>query len=709
MEEPSEPVVEEGEEFHVRPRSKAKGPLLKIVAIVVALAVVGIGAWWLFLSNGPPSAAFTVRSDDLRVVADASNSTDPNGNIATYSWNWGDGTTGSGRLAAHEYLAEQSYTIALTVTDTRGASSGSSKTVSIQVFPTAQFVARAEQMKVSFDGSRSFQSLGSAITSYAWNFGDGSPVDTLSGAKVAHTYATPGRYRSTLTVTDAQGRTGNAIRFVSPASTTVDILMDGFFKSGCPYRDYWDTRYNVYGDRILRNEVPCTDYYPWVLFSSAVELQRINPSYVYTLYHWDAKVRNHPAYNVSEPVMFPVFNYSVAPAGDSFIRFNLTFEYLDSPLYNALRGTPFQVNSKYYSDGFGHVVRGNITMDLTMSKRIFDVHGSNAAEARAWWAANTNASTPRFPGPLETRYAEWLEDLGNNKYDVYNGFEWFYETDITWLKATVADDGTTTVQIFLDGWAYEVLQARWFYWGNASYQKAVCVQGRNSPKLPCTATLPYGAVKPQGWMPMETCWCEQATINGTIKSSLDLDFQGIQGYSFQAWANWGRDAFPGTSDDLPAWNFSPYQMDYVPRQGSGSAGDAGYPNSELRWYENRFSYHGSPGSYGYGQQLEYLVSPARWPLNAGSSLTLVMPRFEVPWYDPVHSTWNADEKIGNYVTFMSTMDLRLVRPFGDYFIWDPRAKTLSIAGPYDWTTQPDYTELPLEAWPTIEFGPETIG
>ena len=702
MEEPAEPF--DDEDYDEEAPKKARSPLVKIVAVVVALAVAGVGVWYFVFSNNPPSAAFTVRSDDLRVIVDARNSSDPDGNLASYSWDWGDGTArGSGREAAHEYAAELDYTITLTVSDTRGASSALSRTVSIQVFPVAQFVARHDRMTVSFDASGTFHALGEAITTYAWDFGDGT---TNSGVRVTHDYGTAARYRVTLTVTDARGRSSVAERFASPAPTTVDILADSFFVAECPYRDYWDARFNTYGDAILRNEVPCTNYYPWVLFSSAVALQRVNPSYVYTLYRWDARVRNHGGYNLQEPVMLPVFNPAAPALSTSEIKFNLTFEYLDTPLFNALRTTAFSVNRKYYSDGFGHVVRGNYTMDLAASRRVFGVVAANAMEARAWWAVATNSSNPdpRQPGPLETQYASWLEALGNGKYDVYNGFEWFYETDITWLEPTVDDDGTTHVAIFTDGWSYEVLQARWFYWGKADYRSAVCVIGSSAN---CTSTAPYGAIQPQGWMPMETCWCEAATVNGTISTHLDLDFVGIQGYHFQAWGNWGPDGIPKSSDDLPAWVFVPNLMDYVPRQGSGSAGAQGYPHSELRWYEGMTSVHGAPGSYGYGDDLEYLVAPTRWPLNAGSSLTIVLPRIEIPWYDPVQSYWDADNKIGIYTTFMSTLTLRLIRPLGDYWMWDSRAKVLSLAGPHSWGGLP--TDLPQEGWPWIEFAPETAG
>ena len=60
---------------------------------------------------------------------------------------------------------------------------------------------------VQFDGSRSVAP--STITSYAWDFGDGT---TGEGATVSHTYRRPDTYVVTLTITDASGSTDTATR-----------------------------------------------------------------------------------------------------------------------------------------------------------------------------------------------------------------------------------------------------------------------------------------------------------------------------------------------------------------------------------------------------------------------------------------------------------------------------------------------------------------
>lgn len=62
----------------------------------------------------------------LSVTFDGSKSTDVNGDELTYSWNFGDGTTGTGATATHIYTDEGSYEVTLTVSD--GELSGSATT-----------------------------------------------------------------------------------------------------------------------------------------------------------------------------------------------------------------------------------------------------------------------------------------------------------------------------------------------------------------------------------------------------------------------------------------------------------------------------------------------------------------------------------------------------------------------------------------------------
>jgi PKD repeat protein len=92
--------------------------------------------------------------------------------------------------------------------------------------PTASFTESCPGLTCSFDASGS-SAPGSSITSYAWDFGDGS---TATGAKPSHTFSGPGTNQVTLTVTNAAGTTASVtntvtvalpqVAFVAAASTT---------------------------------------------------------------------------------------------------------------------------------------------------------------------------------------------------------------------------------------------------------------------------------------------------------------------------------------------------------------------------------------------------------------------------------------------------------------------------------------------------------
>ena len=154
-------------------------------------------------------------------------STDPNGLVLTYAWNFGDGTTGTGATPSHIYAALGTYTVTLTVTDSGGASGSASTTAKILGLPTANAggpYAGDAGSAISMTGAASTDPNGLGLT-YAWNFGDST---TGTGATPSHTYAALGTYTVTLTVTDSGGASGSA-------STSVKILGLPTANAGGPY------------------------------------------------------------------------------------------------------------------------------------------------------------------------------------------------------------------------------------------------------------------------------------------------------------------------------------------------------------------------------------------------------------------------------------------------------------------------------------------
>jgi serine protease len=82
--------------------------------------------------NSPPTASFTAFCSSERVCSfDGTASTDSDGTVTNYAWNFGDNTTGTGVEASKTYQANGPYTVTLTVTDDDGATGTSSQTVSV--------------------------------------------------------------------------------------------------------------------------------------------------------------------------------------------------------------------------------------------------------------------------------------------------------------------------------------------------------------------------------------------------------------------------------------------------------------------------------------------------------------------------------------------------------------------------------------------------
>jgi len=87
-------------------------------------------------TNRPPVASFTYTANNLTVSFDASGSTDPDGTIASYSWNFGDGGTGSLVKVNHTYSTAGTYLVTLVVTDNLGATGSQAQNVSVTSPPS---------------------------------------------------------------------------------------------------------------------------------------------------------------------------------------------------------------------------------------------------------------------------------------------------------------------------------------------------------------------------------------------------------------------------------------------------------------------------------------------------------------------------------------------------------------------------------------------
>lgn len=150
-------------------------------------------------------------------------------NSMTFTWNFGDGLTGSGISTTHEYTAPGTYQAILTVTDGAGQSDTASLTIEVTANQAPVACAQADMtsgeapLTVLFDAGTSTDSDGS-ITTYSWDF-DSDGVEDAQGMSVEHTFTQAGDYHVLLTVTDDSGATGqdNSIIITVTANSPPEI------------------------------------------------------------------------------------------------------------------------------------------------------------------------------------------------------------------------------------------------------------------------------------------------------------------------------------------------------------------------------------------------------------------------------------------------------------------------------------------------------
>lgn len=135
----------------------------------------------------------------------------------TYSWNFGDNTTGTGVITTHQYQASGTYTVCLTVTDSaNNCTSTICDTITISISCAATFTNTGNANLQTFNATPL-----NVNWTYSWDFGDNT---FGNGVITTHTYTSTGTFTVCLTVTDS------ALNCTSTFCDTVNIPT----QSTCP-------------------------------------------------------------------------------------------------------------------------------------------------------------------------------------------------------------------------------------------------------------------------------------------------------------------------------------------------------------------------------------------------------------------------------------------------------------------------------------------
>jgi len=177
----------------------------------------------------------TFNASDYTLGGKFLGSYDPDGTLASYAWNFGDGSTVTvaSKVVTHVFANDDTFSVTLTVTDNDGKSDSFGLYVGVQPAPANAPIARftftpaapkIDQL-VSFDASTSTPE-GGTITSYVWNFGDNN-ITTFAIPTITHRYSASGNVTVTLTVNDSEGLNSSLIKYilVMKLDTTLSLFL----------------------------------------------------------------------------------------------------------------------------------------------------------------------------------------------------------------------------------------------------------------------------------------------------------------------------------------------------------------------------------------------------------------------------------------------------------------------------------------------------
>ena len=218
-------------------------------------------------ANVGPTASFTANPTSgvapLDVDFDASGSTDPDDGIASYSWDFGNGDSGSGVTASTTYATAGSYTVTLTVTDNSGESDMATTTITVE----EPGIEDCLQAAVDAQTFTSINGLPFGGVSTAVVLADGSVLTASTGS------ATPVIQMDETFVLG----TSDAAQTIYSA-LAVALMQEGTITGNDPISDYIDvsTYDNIAGDITIRELLTHTsglddfasdaDYGDFVLF-----------------------------------------------------------------------------------------------------------------------------------------------------------------------------------------------------------------------------------------------------------------------------------------------------------------------------------------------------------------------------------------------------------------------------------------------------------
>jgi PKD repeat protein len=188
--------------------------------------------------NAPPMAVAaadpTSGEAPLAVGFDGTGSSDPDGQIVSYAWDFGDSSSGTGANASHTYSAAGTYTATLTVTDDDGAAGTDTVTITVSEPPnqppTIDSYVPETPCVMTAGRTETFEVFASDpdgdALSYSWMLDGAGTGAAGSSMDYSPGEAEVGGHEITVTVSDGKGGTTSQTWDVTVNESTPDPVIE---------------------------------------------------------------------------------------------------------------------------------------------------------------------------------------------------------------------------------------------------------------------------------------------------------------------------------------------------------------------------------------------------------------------------------------------------------------------------------------------------
>ena len=177
-------------------------------------------------ANDPPLASFSYACTELACSFDGLASSDPDGSVVSYGWDFGDGSTATGATAGHTYGTAGTYEVMLTVTDDGDATDIDIQTLTVSAAAPGLHIADLDGSLA--DGNKNFWWASVTLTVHDQEH---NPV---AGASVSGAWS-GGASGSGSCLTGAGGACSILSPKISTAQPSITFAVDGVTHPSLPY------------------------------------------------------------------------------------------------------------------------------------------------------------------------------------------------------------------------------------------------------------------------------------------------------------------------------------------------------------------------------------------------------------------------------------------------------------------------------------------